>query len=62
MDTRIFGFHGNDCKISEGTAQASGGVTIPASAQRCVDMDDGECGGGAGLVFGLDHLKGLFEF
>lgn len=43
-------------------AQACGGVTIPGNAQKCVDMDDGGCGGGAGLIFGHSDLKGLFEF
>lgn len=60
MDIRIFVFHGKGCKILEWTAQAGGGVTIPASAQKCVDMADGECGGGAELIFALHNLKDLF--
>lgn len=44
--------------------QAGSGVIIPGSAQKCVDMDDWECGdgGNAGLIFGLDDLDSLFEF
>lgn len=63
MDIRIFVFRGKGCKIVKWTAQAGGGVVIPGSAQKCGGMDDGECGdGGAGLVFGLDDLEGIFEF
>lgn len=58
----IFVFHGKGYKILGWTAQADVGVIIPGSAQKCVDMGDGEGGGGARLIFGVDDLKGLFEF
>lgn len=76
MDIGIFVFHDKGCKILKWTAFAGGGIIIPGSAQKCVDMDNGECGdggavdmddwefggGSAGLIFGLDDLDGLFEF
>lgn len=62
MDIGIFVFQGKGCKTSEWTSKGSGGVTIPGCAQKCVDMDDGGCGGGAGFTFGFGDLKGLFEF
>lgn len=61
MDIGIFVFHGKGCKTLEWTSQGGGGVTIRDSAQQCVDVDDGECGGGAGFTFGFGDLKGLFE-